>query len=159
MNDPLNFELEPEPPKAPAKTPSELAGKPTGPVAPNMPSVRRTVAASVPESGFLSHIDPRVRKRLKRVVPTLAVLFVIVGLFFVGTGIWAFALAGAATGVFAAFKRPGEGALGAFAGAAGYGAAAAAIRQVPMGIGAIFVVGICGCFGALVAIDDRLGGP
>jgi hypothetical protein len=160
MNVHGGFELEPDAPDAPAKpplkSPSE-AKKALG--APCMPSVRRMAAAAPAGPGLLSRLDPRVRRRLKRVVPTLAVLFVIVGWLFVGTGLWAFALAGAAVGAFSAFKRPGEGVLGPAAGAAGYGATALAIHAVPLGLGMVFIIGICGCLGALVAIDDRLGGP
>ena len=46
--------------------------------------------------------------------------------------------------------------LGVVAGAAAYVATAVAIHAFPLGMGMVFVVGICGGFGAIVAIDDRL---
>ena len=86
----------------------------------------------------------------------MAVAFAIVGSFFVGQGLLAFALAGAAVGLFSIYRKSDEIVLGVVAGAAAYVATAVAIHAFPLGMGMVFVVGICGGFGAIVAIDDRL---
>ena len=119
----------------------------------------RKAPAPVAESGLLARMDPVVRRRLKRTVPIFAIAFFGVGFFFVGAGLWAFPLAGAAVGAFAAFKRSEEVVLGSVAGVAGYAATAAAVHGLPVGFGTVFVVGACAGIGALMAIDDRLGGP
>lgn len=155
------FELEPDPPAAPVVPAPQPAPAPRIPLAPRMASIRRMEAEQAEqasETGLFSRLDPRFRRRLKRVVPAMAVLFLIVGWLFVGAGLWAFVLAGAGVGAFSAYKRPEEAVLGSVAGVAGYGATAVAAHGLPLGIGTVFVVGICGGLGALAAINDRLAG-
>ena len=158
MGDQGKFELEPEPPEQPAIVTPKPVPAPRPPSVSATPTAKRIATTPPPETGPLSFLEPRARKRLRRVVPIFVVAFVIVGWLFVGTGVWAFALAGAAVGVFAAFRRWGEGALGTAAGVAAYAATAAAIHGLPLGFLMVVVVGICGGIGALMAIDDRLRG-
>lgn len=117
----------------------------------------RAREAEASETGFFSHFEPRFKRRLKRIVPMLAIAFLVAGWFFVGVGLWAFLLAGAAVGVFSAYRRSDELVLGAVAAVAGYGATALAIQGFPLGIGVVILVAIFGGLGALAAIDDRLG--
>ena len=96
------FDLEPDPPEPPEKAPAEQARpQETRPaLAPG--SVRRKAAEPPPGPRFLSRMDPIVLKRLRRMVPIFAIAYVGVGFLFVRTGLWAFALFGAAVGAFAA---------------------------------------------------------
>jgi hypothetical protein len=166
MSDDGRFELEPDAPAEPRKPatpplPGAVAEGASVPAPPRGAAARtpRTAAEAPPATGLLARLPPKLRRRLRWRVPSIAAAFLVVGWWFVGVGLWAFALAGALVGVFSSWKRPEEALLAAVAGAAGYAATAAAIRAVPLGLGMVFVVGICGLVGALVAIDDRLSGP
>jgi hypothetical protein len=88
----------------------------------------------------------------------MAVAFLIVALFFVGRRVWLFPIAGAAVGVFAAFRRPEEVVLGSVAAAVAAGTTLIA-TGLPPGFNLVFVVPTCGLVGVLAAIDDRLAGP
>jgi hypothetical protein len=145
--DPFELDTETEIRRVPAQSPRPP------------PKTRSTRAgeAETPKTGFFSRFEPRLKSRLKRIVPMLAGAFFAVGWFFVGVGLWAFVLAGAAVGVFSAYRKSDELVLGAVAAVAGYAATALAIQALPLGTYAFILVGICGGLGALAAIDDRLG--
>jgi hypothetical protein len=109
------------------------------------------------ETGLFSRVEPRFRRHLKRTVPLLAVAFLVVGSICVGVGLWGFVVAGAAVGVFAAYRRSDVIVLASVAGAAGLCAQALAMHGLPFSILPFVIVGLCGGLGALAAIDDRLG--
>jgi len=151
MSERSGFELEPDAPKEPAKPGAPPPGRPSPEGAKPPPT------AAAEASGLLSYLGPRLRKRLVRVVPGMAIVFLVVGWLFVGTGVWVFPLVGAAVGVYASFRRPEEAVLGSVAAAAGFGTTLAVAGFRP-GLHWVLVIASCAVAGAVTAIDDRLSG-
>ncbi len=160
MTESGGFEMEPDEPE---ESPEPAAAPPPS-VAPSprhvpAPSVKRGAAARQEPTGFLAGLGRRRRARMLRVAPAMSVLYLGVAWFLVGGRYWLFPVAGLAVGIFGAWFRPQEGVFGLVAAAAALGAIAYA-RGAPFPLmTAVIVVPLCGLFGVLAAIDDRLAGP
>ena len=152
MGEPGGFELEPDPPEAPMKAVVSLPAAPPAPVAP-----AEEEEPPYEEETLLSGFEPRVRKRLRRIVPAMAILYLLLSLLVVDAGWLLFTLVGAAVGVFAVLKRPEEWVLGSVAGGAGFATTLLARWSLP-GPSAVIVLAVGAIAGAVIAIDDRMAG-
>ncbi len=88
----------------------------------------------------------------------MAGAYLVVAWIFVGGRFWLFPVAGLLTGVLGAWFRLNPNAYGAVAAATALGALAYA-RGFPLPpVTTVIVVLLCGLFGLIAGIDDRLGG-
>lgn len=148
MNEQGGFEIEDEPALEPESAPAPVpppATPTTGPVKP----------ASRPGDEPL--IGKRRRGRLVRLVPTLAVGFLLVGWICMGVHAWPFALTGAGVGVYGAWRRRSEIVLGSVAAVVGLATFFALVGFRP-GIGMGIVIIGCGIVGFIAGLDDRMRG-
>ncbi len=161
---PFELEADPAPDPAPAEPP-----RPPRPPASEEPATSEMPAASARSTGSRApaqgsagapsadspwaFLDERRRRRLAIYAPIMLVLYVVVGGFFLDTGLGWFALLGLGVGVFAGWRRQGEVLLGSVAAVAGLVASLLAVNGP-----SLLVIVATGVIGYVAGIDDRLRG-
>jgi hypothetical protein len=156
---PPNFEFEDAVEvRRPVDVPSPQGAPPQHPPTPPAQTASRSrsdSACDAPKGTLADHarslLDERRRKRLLFYAPTMLLLYLLVGWFFVGEGLGWFALAGLGVGVFAAWRKRGETLLGSVAAVMGLAASLVAVQSL-----LVFVIVSTGVIGYVAGIDDRL---